>query len=111
MEEGARTFRTFRVFRKTSITACICCKLMEHIVTRHTVNHADKHNILYNMQHGFRKKLSCETQLVEFIDDVTRNLDSGQQSDCLIMDFSKAFDKVTHILLIHNMESKEKRMH
>jgi len=39
------------------------------------MNHADKHNMLYTMQHGFRKKLSCETKLVEFIDDVTRDLD------------------------------------
>jgi len=63
-----------------------------------------KHNILYKMQHRFRKELSCETQLVELIDDVTRNLDSGQQTDCLIMDFSKAFDKVSHSLLIHKLD-------
>ena len=49
----------------------------------------------------FWKGLSCDTQLVEFVDDVIRNLDSGKQSDCLIMDFSKVFDKVCHNLLIH----------
>jgi len=90
-------------YRPVSLT-CICCKIMKHIVTSHIMNHADKHNILYKMQHGFRKKLSCETQLVEFIDDVTRNLDSGQQTDCLIMDFSKAFDKVSLSLLIHKLD-------
>ena len=68
------------------------------------MNHADRNNIIYNLQHGFRKKLSCETQLVEFIDDVTRNLDAGQQTDCLIMDFSKAFDKVSHSLLTHKLQ-------
>ena len=86
------------------LLTCICCKIMEHIVTSHIMNHADKHNILYKMQHGFRKKLSCQTQLVEFIEYVTLNLDSGQQTDCLIMDFSKAFDKVSHILLIHKID-------
>jgi hypothetical protein len=50
------------------------------------------------LQHGFRKGLSCDTQLVEFVDDVTKNIDSGKQTDCLIMDFSKAFDKVYHSL-------------
>ena len=50
---------------------------------------------------GFRKGLSCDTQLVEFVDDVIRNLDSGKQTDCLIMEFSKVFDKVCHNLLIH----------
>jgi hypothetical protein len=44
-----------------------------------------------------------DTQLVEFVDDVTKNLDSGKQTDCLIMDFSKAIDKVCHSLLIHKL--------
>ena len=42
--------------------------------------------------------------LIEFIDDVTRNLDDGKQTDVLIMDFSKAFDKVSHNLLIHKLK-------
>jgi len=52
---------------------------------------------------GFRKGLSCDTHLVEFVDDVIRNLDSGKQTDCLIMNFSKVFDKVCHNLLIHKL--------
>ena len=67
------------------------------------MSHADKHKILYPMQHGFRRKLSCETQLLEFTDDITINMDKGSQTDCLIMDFSKAFDKVSHSLLIHKL--------
>jgi hypothetical protein len=62
------------------------------------------YNILIKMQHGFRRKFSCETQLIEFIDDVTKNFDNGQQTDCLIMDFSKAFDKVSHSLLVHKLQ-------
>jgi hypothetical protein len=62
------------------------------------------HNILYPLQHGFRKGLSCETQLIEFVDDITRNIDAGKQTDCLIMDFSKAFDKVSHSLLQHKLD-------
>ena len=42
--------------------------------------------------------------LIEFIDDVTQNLDDGKQTDVLIMDFSKAFDKVSHNLLIHKLK-------
>jgi hypothetical protein len=82
---------------------------MEHLVPSHIMGHSDRYNILYKMQHGFRKKLhvvSCETQLIEFIDDVTKNIDNvnGQQTDCLIMDFSKAFDKVSHSLLVHKLQ-------
>ena len=67
------------------------------------MTHADKHNILYPLQHGFRKNRSCETQLLEFIDDVTKNMANSVQTDALIMDFSKAFDKVSHNLLTHKL--------
>ena len=68
------------------------------------MNHADKNNILYPLQHGFRCKRSCETQHIEFIDEVTTNMSAGKQTDVLIMDFSKAFDKVSHGLLVHKLD-------
>jgi hypothetical protein len=46
---------------------------MEHIITSNIMAHADKHRILHPHQHGFRKGLSCDTQLVDFVDDVTKN--------------------------------------
>ena len=42
----------------------------------------------------FVKGRSCETQLIEFVDDISKNLQEGRQTDILIMDFAKAFDKV-----------------
>ena len=56
------------------------------------MSHADRNNILYPLQHGFRSKRSCETQLLEFVDDVSSNMSSGKQTDVLVKDFSKAFD-------------------
>ena len=75
-------------YRPVSLT-CISCKIMEHIITSHIMNHADANNIMYPLQHGFRRGLSCETQLIEFIDDVTINMDKGKQTHCLIMDFQR----------------------
>ena len=49
---------------------CLSCKLMEHIVTSHIMSHADAQNIMYPLQHGFQRGLSCESQLIEFIDDI-----------------------------------------
>jgi hypothetical protein len=54
-------------------------------------------------EYGFRKNRSCETQLLEFIDDVTKNMENSPQTDVLIMDFSKAFDQVSHNLLTHKL--------
>ncbi len=68
------------------------------------MSHADKYNIIYPFQHGFRKFTSCDSTYSSFIHDVTRNLDDGKQTDVLIMDFSKAFNKVSHNLLIHKLK-------
>ena len=40
---------------------------------------------------------------MEFIDDVTKYIENSTQTDILIMDFSKAFDKVSHNLLVHKL--------
>ena len=89
-------------YRPISLT-CICCKILEHVVVSSIMTHADTHNILYPLQHGFRRFRSCETQLLEFIDDVSKNIEHSTQTDILIMDFSKAFDKVSHNLLTHKL--------
>ena len=40
-------------YRPISLT-CICCKLLEHVVCKHMLNHLDLYNILACVQHGFR---------------------------------------------------------
>jgi hypothetical protein len=68
------------------------------------MKHGEENNILYPLQHGFRKGHSCETQLIEFVDGISKNLQEGQQTDIPILDFAKAFDKVNHSLLIHKLQ-------
>ena len=50
-------------YRPVSLT-CITCKLFEHIVCRHILDHVEDHKILTNLQHGFQSGRSCETQLL-----------------------------------------------
>ena len=44
---------------------CVSCKFMEHIVVSNFMRHLEANHILNPNQNGFRKGLSCETQLVE----------------------------------------------
>ena len=76
---------------------------MEHIVTSAILNHLKKHKILCDQQHGFRKNRSCETQLLELADELSENMEKGEQTDILILDFAKAFDKVNHSLLLYKL--------
>ncbi len=67
------------------------------------MKHANSTNLLYLLQHGFRSMRSCETQLLEFIGDIVNTTQKGCQTDVLIMDFSKAFNKVGHNRLIKKL--------
>ena len=53
-------------------------------------------SFLCDQQHGFRKRLSCESQLILTLQDLAAGMDEGQQTDAILLDFSKAFDKVPH---------------
>ena len=91
-------------YRPVSLT-CICCKLLEHIVVTNILKHLDHYNILVDCQHGFRSKRSCETQLLTLSHELLNNLHSGVQTDMIILDFSKAFDKVPHKKLLRKLDN------
>ena len=66
--------------------------------------HLDKHKILSDDQHGFRKRRSCETQLIITLNDLAKGLNSKQQIDAVLLDFSKAFDRVPHQRLLLKLQ-------
>jgi retron-type reverse transcriptase len=90
-------------YRPISLT-CIASKLMEHILVSNIMSHYDEHGILSPYQHGFRSQHSCETQLIGFSQEVHDNLQQGQQTDIIVMDYSKAFDKVDHHKLLLKLQ-------
>ena len=79
-------------YRPVSLT-CIASKIMEHIIVSNVMKHLETQNILSPLQHGFRRNHSCESQLLSLFQDLAS---SPIQVDMLIIDFSKAFDKVLH---------------
>jgi hypothetical protein len=83
---------------------CISCKNMEHVNTKHVLNHLESNNLLYDLQHGFRHSRSCETQLLSFVQEIAANSDKNIQTDLNIMDFAKAFDKVPHQRLLYKLK-------
>ena len=91
-------------YRPISLT-CILCKVLEHILASKIVRHLDEQGLLYDLQHGFREKRSCETQLIMLVEDLARNASKGKQTDVILLDFSKAFDKVSHSKLIWKLHN------
>ena len=82
-------------YRPISLT-CALCKVLEHIVASNLTKHFANSNILFELPHRFREKRSCETQLVMLVDEISESMLMGKQTDLILLDFSNAFDKVTH---------------
>ena len=88
-------------YRPISLT-CLCCKVLEHIVLSHMAKHLSQHRIILDSQHGFRERLSTVTQLITSVNDWSTTLEHRGQSDVILLDFSKAFDRVSH----HHLSAK-----
>lgn len=91
-------------YRPISLT-CICCKILEHIIASHIYRHLESNHFFFKNQHGFRKGFSCETQLFEFTTELHANMDNNYQTDCVFLDYSKAFDRVAHCRLISKLSA------
>ena len=82
-------------YRPISLTSIIC-KTMEHIIHSQVMRHLDTHDLLTEYQFGFRRRRSCESQLLVTIQDLAAGLRDKQQIDAILLDFSKAFDSSCH---------------
>ena len=90
-------------YRPISLTS-VTCKMLEHIIHSNIMDHLDIHTILSDVQHGFRKKRSCTSQLTLAIHDLAKGIDNREQIDVILLDFSKAFDKVPHSRLLYKLD-------
>ena len=62
-------------------------------------------NIYSPSQHGFRKQMSCMTQLLEVMNDFTKMIENGSDIDVIYLDFKKAFDSVPHVRLLNKLSA------
>ena len=65
----------------------------------------EKLNLIRQTQHGFVKKRSCLTHLLEFCEFVSHHVDQGYPIDVVYVDFQKAFKKVPHKRLMLKIKS------
>ena len=90
-------------YRPISLTS-VRCKLCEHILHCAIIHHLSDHEILSDAHHVFQKRRSCDTQLIATLEDLARGIDNKSQTDVILLDYEKAFDKVCH----HHLLSKVK---
>jgi hypothetical protein len=82
----------------------VVSKQTEHIIASYLRKIWDKKNWIFERQHGF----SCESQVITVWQDIADSLDNGLRTDAIIIDFSKAFDLVTHNRLLRKIVASGK---
>ena len=91
-------------YRPVSLTSVIC-KLLEWLIKDHMVDFLVKHKLLNSSQHGFLKARSCLTNMLCFLEEITKWIDVGSPVDIIYLDFQKAFDKVPHQRLLLKLKA------
>ena len=91
-------------YRPVSLTSVIC-KLLERLIKDHLVDFLVKNKLINPSQHGFLKARSCLTNMLCFLEDVTKWLNEGSPVDIIYLDFKKAFDKVPHQRLLLKLKA------
>ncbi|KAL0881298.1 hypothetical protein ABMA27_001181 [Loxostege sticticalis] len=81
---------------------CIISKVFEKIVYDQLYNTVK--NSFSDYQHGFLRKRSTVSNLVLLNDYVTHSMDNGRQVDVIYTDYSKAFDRIDHNLLLGKLQ-------
>ena len=78
---------------------------MERIVNRNIVDYLFTNKLIDGAQHGFLRKRSTFTNLLESVHNWTTALNNKHSVDILYIDFQKAFDTVSHPKLLLKLKS------
>ena len=91
-------------YRPVSLTS-IVSRIFEGMLGKHMRTHLELNELISNQQHGFVSAKACVTNLLECQDIVTYADSQRLSTDVLYTDFSKAFDKVSHVKLLQKIGS------
>ncbi|GAB0209845.1 mitochondrial enolase superfamily member 1 [Grus japonensis] len=87
-------------YRPISLTS-IPGKVMERVLLETITNQMKQ--VIGKSQHGFTKGKSCQTNLITFYNKITFSVDVGRAADVVYLEFIKAFDTVSHSLLLDKL--------
>lgn len=94
-----KNIKNYRPICKISTFA----KSFEKIIYKHLLHLV--RNIILPQQHGFFPGRSIESNLITYSQFILNSMDNRIQVDSVYTDFSKAFDKIDHNILLHKLSA------
>ena len=91
-------------YRPVSLT-CVLSKICEMVVCEYIMKHLETNNLMTNSQHGFREKRSTLTNLLIYMESLTKAMDQQIPMDVNYLDCRKVFDTVPHGRLLKMLEA------
>ena len=79
-------------------------KILEKLLATRLIKFLTKYKILSKDQFGFRAKFSTEYAIVDIYDKLIKNLDEKKSSCAIFLDLAKAFDSVSHQILLCKLQ-------
>ena len=79
-------------------------EIMERIMARRLMSYLENNSILSDCQYGFRPKRSTMTSMSALLNDIYININNSKPTYTIFLDMKKAFNTVSHPILITKLE-------
>jgi len=84
----------------------VLSKAFEKILSAQITHYIENNSLISKFQSGFRPRHSCVTALIHVTEEIRSAIDSNKVTFLGLLDFSKAFLNVEHIIMISKLEHK-----